>query len=95
MKHTPGPWRAFNHSWEYTSILAPNFDHAVARLDISHTTEEAQESDEALMAANAHLIAAAPELLEALRSMLEDDDHDEAKRKARAALAKVEGGSNG
>ncbi len=31
------------------------------------------------------------ELLDALRAMLDDDDHDEAKRKARAAIARAEG----
>jgi hypothetical protein len=41
--------------------------------------------------ANARLIAAAPELLEALRSMLDDDEHTEACFKARAAIAKATG----
>lgn len=66
-KHTPGPWSVFKHSWSDTSIAAPSFDHAICRLDINHATEESQESDEALMAANARLIAAAPELLQALQ----------------------------
>lgn len=56
---TPGEWRAFNHSWSDTSILAPNFDHAICCLDINHATEESQDTDEAQMAANASLIAAA------------------------------------
>lgn len=37
------------------------------------------------------LIEAAPDLLAALDSMLHDDDHDEAKRIARAAIAKATG----
>lgn len=65
-QHTPGPWRVFNHSWSDTSILADGFDHGICLLDINHATEESQEADEALMAANARLIAAAPELLEML-----------------------------
>jgi len=68
--HTPGPWRAFNHSWSDTSILAHGFDHAICLLDINHATEGSQDADEALMAANARLIAAAPDLLEACRLFL-------------------------
>ena len=67
MSHTPGPWSDFNHSWCETSIVAPSFDHAICRLDINHATEESQESDEAVMAANARLISLAPELLDCLR----------------------------
>ena len=70
-KHTPGPWNDFNHSWCETSIVAPNFDHAICRLDINHATEDSQESDEAVMAANARLIAAAPDLLEALQHAID------------------------
>jgi hypothetical protein len=47
--------------------------------------------DDAETQANARLIAAAPDLLEALRAMLEDDDHGEACSKARAAIAKATG----
>ena len=70
-KHTPGPWRVFEHSWSDTSVLAEGFDHAVCLLDINHATEESQASDEALMAANARLIAAAPDLLEALQHAID------------------------
>lgn len=66
-KHTPGPWSVFEHSWCETSISAPGTSNSICLLDINHATEESQEADEAQMAANAHLIAAAPELLEALR----------------------------
>lgn len=70
-KHIPGPWRVFNHSWSDTSILADGFDHAVCLLGINYATEESQEADEAVMAANAALIAAAPELLDVLRCIRE------------------------
>lgn len=66
-KHTPGPWKVFEHSWCETSITAPDTPNAICGLDINHATEESQESDEAQMAANARLIAAAPDLLEDLR----------------------------
>jgi hypothetical protein len=70
-KHIPGPWRVFNHSWSDTSILADGFDHGICLLDINHATEESQEADEAVMAANARLIAAAPELLAACQAIVE------------------------
>lgn len=77
---TPGEWRAFNHSWSDTSILAPNFDHAICCLDINHATEESQDTDEAQMAANASLIAAAnPARIARLLDRLEAAEAD-AKR---------------
>jgi hypothetical protein len=65
-KYTPGPWKAFNASWCETFVTAPSTDNAICCLDINHATEESQETDEVQMAANARLIAAAPDLLEAL-----------------------------
>lgn len=70
-KHTPGPWSVFEHSWCETSIRAPSTDNALCRLDINHATEESQEADEEQMAANARLIAAAPDLLEACQTFAE------------------------
>ena len=67
-KFTPGPWKVLEHSWSDTSIVAEGFDHGICSLDINHATEDSQEADEALMAANARLIAAAPDLLAALQS---------------------------
>ena len=67
-KHTPGPWRVFEHSWCDTSIGAPGTSNAICRLDINHATEESQEADEAQMAANARLIAAAPAMYEYIAS---------------------------
>lgn len=69
---TPGPWRVFNHSWSDTSILAADFDHAVCLLDINYATEESQDADEAVMAANARLIAACNP--EAMRTLLAEID---------------------
>lgn len=96
---TPGPWKVCEHSWSETSILAESFDHAICCLDINHATEESQEADAALMAANARLIAAAPELLEALREMVamcatfdEDPDRQTAAfEAAEKAIAKATG----
>lgn len=88
--HTPGPWRVFSHSWSDTSILADGFDHSICSLDINHATEESQEADEALMAANARLIAAAPDLLAALQGVLRVADRATLEfDAARAAIARA------
>ena len=94
-KHTPGPWHV-----NYTT-----FDNAIVRFHIAgethgsvypvceHTLEITPDSSEQL--ANAHLIAAAPELLEALKRaaamMGRFPQCDEAWKQARAAIAKAEG----
>lgn len=98
---TPGPWRVFEHSWCDTSIGAPGTSNAICRLDINHATEESQEADEAQMAANARLIAAAPELLEALQRLsaqcerlrLPGQPETDAEKTARAVIAKATGGA--
>lgn len=107
IKPTPGPWSVCEHSWCETSIRAPSTDHALCRLDINHATEESQEADEAQMAANARLMAAAPELLEAAKLVLEwyeaEDNHSgtdfyqrmqmcrDSEDAIRAAIAKATG----
>lgn len=93
IKPTPGPWSVCEHSWCETSIRAPSTDHALCRLDINHATEESQEADEAQMAANARLIAAAPELLEALQFVMTaaGEQLSTAFEQAQAAIAKATG----
>lgn len=56
---------------------------------LAHTVNQPEQRDEAI--ANARLIAAAPDLLLALKAMLYDCDQDEAKRIAKDAIAKAEG----
>lgn len=63
-RHTPGPWKVAEHSWCETTIYAGG--RTIACLDINDATEETQEAMEALMAADARLIVAAPDLLQAL-----------------------------
>jgi hypothetical protein len=75
MKHTPGPWRT--HAWgdlpnspDVNYEILSGVDTALARIDLAFdddTGDPKVEADE--MAANARLIAAAPELLEALLKM--------------------------
>ncbi len=91
MKHTPGPWKA--HFEEAYFVTGPDLGRVAMMMNLKgkHGLAGRRSGEES--AANCRLIAAAPDLLEALRSMLEDDDHDEAKRKARAAIAKAEAGN--
>lgn len=92
-KFTPGPWKVLEHSWSDTSIVAEGFDHGICLLDINHATEESQAADEAVMAANARLISAAPDLLEALREAWPyvPDHHGPVQARIKAALSKATG----
>lgn len=79
VRHTPGPWVADRDGIEY-SIYAASINDYIADV-----------WDEA----NAHLIAAAPELYEALKGMLDQPETPEAydamMDRAQRALAKAEG----
>lgn len=94
--HTPGPW----------FVPAPTYRtlYVEARIGNGMLQEVAScgpTADPAQQAANARLIAAAPELLEALRGMLAlDEEHHQRGHcddvcaevlKARAAIAKATG----
>jgi hypothetical protein len=60
MKHTPGPWKAVTYSGEFDQPLVTSNDGFIARLNsFSNRQHEA----------NAKLIAAAPEMLEALQAV--------------------------
>jgi hypothetical protein len=71
--HTPGPWTVIEHSWSDTSVCsAADGMQPVASLSIeSRADEDTQDHWEAVMAANARLIASAPELLEALQRIVQ------------------------
>jgi len=91
-KHTPGPWeikRHFDSCYRY--ISAP--EH-IALAQVVWCVEEEERSP--VCEANAHLIAAAPELLEALENLLkvhegEGGTQHHAGDMARAAIAKAKG----
>lgn len=93
-EHTPGPWRAYEPDYLKTTDreLGPYFfieaGDAALSLGGFHLAGY-------LTPADAHLIAAAPELLAALIAMdaefLARDD-DPVKARARAAIAKATGG---
>ena len=84
MSHTPGPWTASEHG-AYTDYKGNNIvilgDDLRIAVVLGPDTDETQ--------ANARLIAAAPDLLEALEALLEGDFN--VAEKARLAIAKAKG----
>lgn len=89
-KHTPGPWH-LNHFEKFPASI-----HCAGGYVAQATSGSMFELTEEQRHANARLIAAAPELLEALKNL--DDavnepslgiDIVEASNKARAAIAKA------
>jgi hypothetical protein len=88
-QHTPGPWKPLKTFGGVTIILDPE-DKSVAYLrGYKHPYK-----------ANARLIAAAPDLLEALNTFPQSLDWTDAElwewsKKARAAIAKATGEANG
>ena len=67
-EHTPGPWRFWDRGEDYTNSLITDASGASG---IAHLIGRIRGNDVTIpeMRANARLIAAAPELLEALREM--------------------------
>lgn len=74
-KHTPGPWEHRG----LTMISGRNVDGCMFTL--ANVTPAGDLHNAAECAANARLIAAAPELLAALRALLPDVDHEIEQRK--------------
>jgi len=89
-KHTQGPWNAKDNSWDFSTVYGPN-GQAVALCKISDdVTEETQDTLEPIKEANARLIAAAPDLLEACIAIANGYKH-KGEEIARAAIAKATG----
>jgi hypothetical protein len=97
MTHTPGPWRT--HAWgdlpnspDVNYEILSGDDTAIASIDLAFdddTGDPKVEADE--MAANARLIAAAPDLLAAAKLVLEAGDQEYVKFIVRDAISKAEG----
>jgi hypothetical protein len=94
-KHTPGPWKADDKG---KAVFIPLRAHHCEQLGIQVGFVSWEDDKESL--ANARLIAAAPELLEALKRIAkignqpygtDYEEIDEAREIARAAIAKAEG----
>jgi hypothetical protein len=90
--HTPGPWtsgRAIPADDTVSRIVRAGADHIAVVMDLDGAAQEAVD--------NARLIAAAPDLLAALRSIIESSDANcgdslaNAISAARAAIARATG----
>lgn len=96
MSHTPAPWKTHPYS---TCIMTENKNGddvyicslALPNNSINKPQGEHYIPSQKTQEANACLIAAAPELLAALKAMLEEDDGGLAADQAREAVAKAEG----
>jgi len=87
MKHTPGPWYA-----QSTDNLYFDAENVVCTLGDGHYVEAYNEPTYESMEADARLIALAPDMLNALRALLEDGDTNAtAVLLAEQAIAKVKG----
>ena len=98
-QHTPGPWQLSEYTWKdgsgtYRRVeQVEQFGDVVASVCIRHS---ANHTLDACGDANARLIAAAPDLLEALQLAVRQNSHDmlmtgEELRKCEAAIAKATG----
>lgn len=68
-KGTPGPWRVSEKRGDFIDIRHNNNEPGAMSLNLAHIVSRLSWLKEA--EANAHLIAAAPELLEALQEILD------------------------
>lgn len=93
--HTPGPWKAMDWDGDTCLVEALTSDEKMVTREICHVLNP--EDDQPTTKANLSLIAAAPDLLAALRLMVRDNDgtNDGVAdlAVAAAAIAKAEGKS--
>ncbi len=98
-KFTPGPW-VINKTYATMLIITGQSDMDVCQVDAGYDSDLSQYSADDEEQANAHLIAAAPELYDALSGLLYHDEngigegYDEVIEAARLALAKARGEQN-
>ena len=94
--HTPGPWETqeLEYSFRVVDHRAMKFNNSRI-CDVQHWSAGIRGPDREEARSNARLIAAAPDLLEALKELLDQDDHGQdeiwVRNKARAAIAKATG----
>ena len=92
-KHTPGPWTAVSdplHFYSLTTIIAGNVLRGIPQVRI----DVGGKADIAELEANARLIAAAPQLLEALEALVTQVNDSHVYNEladARAVIAKARG----
>jgi hypothetical protein len=101
MKHTPGPWIHDTRGYPHPDVKAASGRNIACTWGVNNQpkTPEAAAAQQEIARANARLIAAAPELLEALKEVLNNpagdydasDGYENAVKQARAAIAKATG----
>ncbi len=86
--HTPGPWRAEfrNHD---ARIIA-EAEHEVAGVWTLRSTSGERDQNRDVMVANARLIAAAPELLDALEKLLWRLDNPPLREEAHGEICETD-----
>lgn len=95
-RHTPGPWKWSRGVGEW-ELVGANADRVLFRLEDASGLRNATVNGDSLKPADAYLIAAAPELLDALMQwQTADRDNDprermNARRSRDAAIAKALG----
>ena len=92
--HTKGPWHIAAHTAETPDSILPGCDWSVYGSDEKRTSVCFEGAWTECAAANARLIAAAPDLLEALVALVNHKDDLMPSRlwdAARAAIARAEG----
>ena len=70
MKHTPGPWMVNDQPSIYPYVTAPSREGGPHRITLANCPHPADAFHVHERDANAHLIAAAPEMLEACKEAL-------------------------
>ena len=95
--HTPGPWRALRNCLGAAITIYDERDRPIATTASNGSVETMAMHRSGEVAANAQLLAAAPELLAALQSaltILVDSVGDFDIAKAEAAIAKATGSTS-
>jgi hypothetical protein len=90
LSHTPGPWETGRNMHGFDSTYSGPTIYSADHLMIAETLGGMPDEQ---VAANARLIAAAPDLLSALREIAAFDPHPTAQAVALRAIAKAEGRS--
>lgn len=86
LQHTPGPWVALNpHSGLWQIFAEKRESHTVAIAVLNHSNDQSNETRDVITPADAHLMAASPQLLHALETILAAYD------KQTAHIQKVKG----
>jgi hypothetical protein len=89
-EHTPGPWSVGQYPEDPNNYIVTH-DQTICTTDQGYY-ESAAQIDTAEQAANAALIAAAPDLLEALEILITHAPNNACETKIRALIAKAKGG---